>query len=133
MQKDPDKWTIIPAPLKIVKLLVDELASASGGGAAASTAAAMAAAAEFDAELEDDGWEDDDDTINLGLPSTKADLMSYMEGGPARRADDGTYSYLTEFFVQCGRENIANFQNWYALLSEDEKSRLNQVANAASQ
>ncbi|KAG6188934.1 hypothetical protein E4U27_006853 [Claviceps purpurea] len=132
-KQNPDKWTIIPAPLKIVKLLVDELASASGGGASASTAAAMAAAAEFDAELEEDGWEDDDDTINLGLASTKADLMSYMEGGPARRADDGTYSYLREFFVQCGHENIANFQEWYALLSEDEKSRLNQVVNASSQ
>ncbi|KAG6007604.1 hypothetical protein E4U54_008809 [Claviceps lovelessii] len=132
-KQNPDKYTIIPAPLKIIKVLVEELTSASGAGAAAGAAAAMAAAAEFDEANEEDGWEDDDDTLDLSLTATKADLMSYMEGGPSRRADDETHSYLTEFFVQCGRENAANFQDWYNLLSDDEKTKLNQVVNSASQ
>ncbi|KAG6007567.1 hypothetical protein E4U43_000285 [Claviceps pusilla] len=132
-KQNPDKYTIIPAPLKIIKVLVEELTSASGAGAAAGAAAAMAAAAEFDEANEEDGWEDDDDTLDLSLTATKADLMSYMEGGPSRRADDETHSYLTEFFVQCGRENAANFQDWYNLLSDDEKTKLNQVVNSVSQ
>lgn len=132
-KQNPDQYTIIPAPLKIIKVLVEELASASGAGAAASAAAAMAAAADFDGENEEDGWEDDDDTLDLSLAATKADLMSFMDGGPSRRADDETHSYLTEFFVQCGRENAANFQDWYSMLSEDEKARLNQVADSAGQ
>lgn len=128
---DPDQYTIVPAPLKIVKVLIEELASAAGAGAAASTAAAAVAAAEFDEDNDEDGWEDDDDTLDLSLAATKADLMTFMEGGPQRRPDDETHSYLTEFFVRCGRENIANFQEWYNLLSEDEKTRLNLVANSA--
>ncbi|KAG6002715.1 hypothetical protein E4U21_002824 [Claviceps maximensis] len=132
-KQNPDQYTIIPAPLKIIKVLVEELTSASGAGAAASTAAAMAAAADFDEANEEDGWEDDDDILDLSLSATKADLMSFMEGGPSRRADDETHSYLTEFFVQCGRENAANFQNWYNMLSEHEKAKLNQVVNSAGQ
>lgn len=131
--KDPDQYEIIPAPLKIIKVLVEELGSASGEGAAASAAAAMAAAADFDDESEADGWEDDDDALDLTLAAAKMDLTSYMEGGPARRADDELHSYLTEFFVQCGRENEADFQKWYNMLSEDEQARLNRVAESASQ
>lgn len=130
---DPDQYTIIPAPLKIIKVLIEELASAAGAGAAASAAAAAVAAADFDEDNDEDGWEDDDDTLDLGLTATKADLMSYMEGGPQRRPDDETHLYLTDFFVRCGHENIANFQEWYNMLSEDEKTRLNQVANSAGQ
>ncbi|KAF5129943.1 Importin subunit beta-5 [Metarhizium brunneum] len=130
-KQNPDQYTIVPAPLKIVKVLIEELASAAGAGAAASTAAAAVAAAEFDEDNDEDGWEDDDDTLDLSLAATKADLMTFMEGGPQRRPDDETHSYLTEFFVRCGRENIANFQEWYNMLSEDEKTRLNLVANSA--
>ncbi|KAG6020831.1 hypothetical protein E4U41_002709 [Claviceps citrina] len=128
-KQNPDQYTIVPAPLKIIKVLVEELASASGAGAAATAAAAMAAAADME-DNDEDGWEDDD-TLDLSLAATKADLMNFMEGGAVRRADDETHSYLTEFFVQCGRENTANFQDWYNMLSEDEKAKLNQVANSA--
>lgn len=130
-KQNPDQYTIIPAPLKIIKVLIEELASASGAGAAANAAAAAMAATDFDEDDAEDGWEDDDDTLDLSLASAKADLMSFMEGGPQRRPDDETHSYLTEFFVQCGRENVANFQDWYGMLSEDEKVRLNQVAFSA--
>lgn len=135
---DPDQYTIIPAPLKILKLLIDELLLASGAVSAPTAAAnaVSAAAAELeddDADGDADGWEDEPDTLDLGLGSTKQDLMSYLEGGAAsaRQRDDETQAYLTEFFIRAAHENTAGFQDWYTMLSDDEKARLNQIAQAA--
>ncbi|KAH7134349.1 armadillo-type protein [Dactylonectria macrodidyma] len=131
---DPDQYTIVPASLKIIKVLIEELLSASGVRAAANAAAAAVASANFDDdENDDEGWEDDDDTLDLSLGTTKADLMSFMEGGGQRQRDDETQAYLTEFFIRCARENVANFQEWYNMLTEDEKTKLNEVANSAGQ
>lgn len=132
---DPDKYTIIPATLKIVKVLIEELLSASGARAAANAAStAVATSAEFDDDDNDEeGWEDEDDTLDLSLGATKAELMAYGMDPSARQRDDETQQYLTEFFIRCGRENVANFQEWYNMLTEDEKAKLNEVANAASQ
>lgn len=131
---DPDKYTIIPATLKIVKVLIEELLSASGVRAAANAASAAVASAEFDDEDNDEeGWEDDDDTLDLSLGATKADLMALGMDASGRQRDDETQQYLTDFFIRCGRENVANFQEWYNLLTDDEKAKLNEVANAASQ
>ena len=130
---DPDQYTVIPATLKIVKVLIEELISASGAKAAANAAALAAASGELDSDDDDDGgWEDDDDTLDLSLGSTKLDLMSFIEGG-ARQKDDETQSYLTDFFIRCGRENVANFQEWYNMLSQEEKDKLNDVANSSGQ
>ncbi|RFU75910.1 hypothetical protein TARUN_6372 [Trichoderma arundinaceum] len=131
---DPDKYTIIPATLKIVKVLIEELLSASGVRAAANAASAAVATADFDDEDNDEeGWEDDDDTLDLSLGATKADLMAFGMDSSSRQRDDETQQYLTEFFIRCGRENISNFQEWYNLLTNDEKAKLNEVANAAGQ
>lgn len=134
-KKNPDKYTIIPATLKIVKVLIEELLSASGARAAANAAsAAVATSAEFDDEDNDEeGWEDEDDTLDLSLGATKAELMAYGMDSSARQRDDETQQYLTEFFIRCGRENVANFQEWYNMLTDDEKAKLNEVANAAGQ
>ena len=65
---DPDQFTIIPAPLKIIKVLVEELLSASG----VARPMDPATGAELDEEESDDGeWEDDTDTLDLGLGVTK--------------------------------------------------------------
>lgn len=133
-ETDPDQYTIVPATLKIVKVLIEELLSASGARAAANAAAAAVASAEFDDDdNEEEGWEDDDETLDLTLGTTKSDLMSFIEGGGQRQRDDETQAYLTDFFIRCARENIANFQEWYNLLSEDEKAKLNELANSAGQ
>ncbi|KAI1809233.1 ARM repeat-containing protein [Poronia punctata] len=125
---DPDQFTIIPAPLKIIKVLIEELLSASGLAGAANAAAA--AAAEFaDEDDEDDGWEDDPDTIDLTLGSTKNDLMGYLDASNMRHRDDETQQYLTEFFVAAARENIAGFGNWYNSLTEEEKGKLSEMAS----
>ncbi|KAF7545855.1 hypothetical protein G7046_g9462 [Stylonectria norvegica] len=128
---DPDQYTIIPASLKIIKVLIEELLSASGASAAANAASAAMASASFDDDDDDnDGWEDDDDTLDLSLGTTKADLMSFLEGGQRQR-DDETQAYLTEFFIRAAHENIANFQDWYNLLTDEEKAKLNDVASTA--
>ncbi|KAK6085579.1 Importin subunit beta-5 [Seiridium cupressi] len=131
-KQNPDQYTIIPAPLKILKVLVDELASASGMQSAA-TAAAAAAAQFVDDDDEDDGWEDEPDTVDLSLGSTKNDLMGYLEANNMRNRDDETQQYLAEFFVRAASENIADFNNWYAGFTDDEKSKLQALANAQAQ
>jgi importin-9 len=129
---DPDQFTIIPAPLKILKVLVDELASASGMQSAA-TAAAAAAAQFVDDEEDDDGWEDESDTVDLSLGTTKNDLMGYLEANNMRNRDDETQQYLAEFFVRAANENIADFNNWYGGFTDDEKSKLQSLAHAQAQ
>ena len=131
IETDPDQYTIIPASLKILKVLIEELLSASGVQGAANAAAA--AATEFaDAEEDDgdEGWEDDlGDTLDLSLGGTKADLMSYIDGSGIRQRDDETQAYLTEFFIRAASENTAGFQDWYNMLTEEEKGKLNELAS----
>ena len=115
--------------MKILKVLIEELLSASGIQGAANAAAA--AAAEFaDAEEDDgdEGWEDEPDTLDLSLGTTKAGLMSLVEGTGTRQRDDETQQYLTEFFIRAAREDIADFKNWYEMLTEEEKTKLNELA-----
>jgi len=130
---NPDQFTIIPAPLKILKVLIEELSSAAGH--ASSAAAAAAAAAEFaDEEADDDGWEDvHTNVLDLGLGSTKAELMAYGEGQGSftRQRDDETQAYLTEFFIRAGRENLAEFNALYEALSVEEKGKLQELAQGA--
>ncbi|TVY53829.1 Importin subunit beta-5 [Lachnellula cervina] len=124
-----NQFTIIPAPLKIIKVLIQELESASGLHSASNAAAA--AAAEFaDEEAENDDWEDVPSTLDLGLGSTKADLMAFGEGSTnfMRQKDDETQAYLSEFFIKAGGENIAGFNELYAALSDEEKRKLNELA-----
>jgi hypothetical protein len=54
--------------------------------------------------------------------------MSYLEINPGRARDDETQAYLAEFFIRAARENLADFQSWYNLLTEDEKAKLNELA-----
>jgi hypothetical protein len=127
---DPDRYTVIPASLKIIKVLIEELLSASG----VQNAATAAAAAEFaDEEADDDNWEDVPSTLDLGLASTKADLMAFGEGQGSfmRQRDDDTQIYLSEFFVKAGRENVAGFNDLYALLTDEEKMKLQELAQGA--
>ncbi|OAQ90061.1 importin beta-5 subunit [Purpureocillium lilacinum] len=127
-KQNPDQYTIIPAPLKIIKLLIEELLSASGArNAADAAAAALAANADLESDDDDDGWEDDD-TLDLNLGISKSELMSFTEGGGRRYKDDETETYLVEFFVRCGRENTAGFHIWYSMLSSEEKAKLSELA-----
>ena len=117
--------------LSILKVLIEELLSASGIQNAANLASQ---AQEFaDEEGDDDGWEDVPSVLDLGLGTTKADLMAYGEGQGSfmRQKDDETQSYMTEFFVTAGRENVGNFNDFYNLLTDDEKGKLQELAQGA--
>ncbi|SPQ25449.1 001970a5-5de7-46e6-a2f3-5a7541433e97 [Thermothielavioides terrestris] len=126
---NPDQYTIIPAPLKILKVLIEDLVSASGMHAAANVAAAaVTELANEDEDEDNDGWEDvPDDTLDLALGSTKADLMSWGEGGSSRQRDDETQAYLVDFFIRADAENIAEFHNWSNMLTDDEKRKVKQA------
>ena len=129
-KKNPDQFTIIPAPLKIIKVLIEELMSASG----IQNAATAMAAAEFADDDDDDGWEDLPNTLDLGSAATKADLMAYAEGlgsSFSRQRDDETQAYLTDFFIRAAREDMAGFNEQYNMLNNEEKAKLAELAQSA--
>ncbi|OAA52723.1 Armadillo-type fold protein [Beauveria brongniartii RCEF 3172] len=131
-KQNPDKYSVVPAQLKIIKVLIEELLSASGARSAANIAsAAVANTAQFDEDDGEDGWEDDE-TLDLTLNSVKDDLMSFMENGSQRQRDDETQAYLSDFFVRAHNENIGQFQQWYTKLEEGEQQKLNELASSAA-
>ena len=126
---DPDQFTIIPAPLKIIKVLIEELLSASGVQNAANQ---VAAAAEYaDDEGDDDGWEDVPNILDLGSGATKEQLMAFGDGSASfmRQRDDETQAYLTEFFLKAANEDTAGFNEIYGALTEGERLKLVELAN----
>lgn len=125
-KNNPDRYTTVSAQLKIIKVLIEELLSASG----AQTAATAAAAAQFaDEDDDDDGWEDEPNVLDLGMGATKADLMAFGDGAAwGRQRDDETQAYLTGFFVKVARENIASFNELYMQLTDGEKEKLQELA-----
>lgn len=113
-------------------MLVDELGATAGFHSDARSAA-MAQNVEVEEEDEDEddeGWEDEPDVLDLGLGSTKAELMSWAEGNQALRdRDDETRQYLVGFFVRVATENIGNFNDrWYQHLNEEEKEKLRELS-----
>ncbi|KAK4999829.1 hypothetical protein LTR66_001213 [Elasticomyces elasticus] len=69
-RQNPDQYTIVPAPLKIIKVLIEELLTASGGQAL--DAAAAAAELENNGSDEEGGWEDEPGGwLDLGTGKTK--------------------------------------------------------------
>ncbi|EME78885.1 uncharacterized protein MYCFIDRAFT_65314 [Pseudocercospora fijiensis CIRAD86] len=122
-KQQPDQYTVIPAQLKIIKVLVEELLSASG----AQRNIDAAAAAELDDGDEDDGdWEDDgDDFLDLGSGMTKSQLMAFAaEDGPAtsRGRDDETQQYLLSFFQQQAQK--PEFAEVFNALTTEEQEKL---------
>ncbi|EEH18389.2 hypothetical protein PABG_00952 [Paracoccidioides brasiliensis Pb03] len=140
-RRDPDQYTIVPAPLKIIKVLAEELVSAAGtremgaAGAAAVTAGAGGAGGnldETDSDDENDDWEDitpsGQGVLDLGLGITKQELMGYIcedgaRGGVAvRQRDDETLAFLMEFFREVA--GTPRFQEMFVQLSPREQEAL---------
>lgn len=124
-RSNPDQYTIVAAPLKIVKVLVEELAAASGSK---EIDAATAAALEEEDSEDDDDWEDlPSNTLDLSLGITKQELMSFGEGGTegvfgVRKRDDETQGFLVEFFQQASAK--PGFQEQFSALTPDEQDKL---------
>lgn len=125
---DPDQYTIIPASLKIVKVLIEELGSASG----ASRELDPAAAAELAEEgSNDDDWEDEPNPfLDLGTGLSKEQLMSFaVDDGPGigRQKDDETSAFLVEFFKRAAV--TPGFADEFQALTADEQRKLQESAS----
>ncbi|KGQ01538.1 hypothetical protein PAAG_11775 [Paracoccidioides lutzii Pb01] len=139
-RRDPDQYTIVPAPLKIIKVLAEELVSAAGtremGAAGAAAVAAGAGGAggnldETDSDGENDDWEDippsGQGVLDLGLGITKQELMGYIcedgaRGVAVRERDDETLAFLMEFFREVA--GTSRFQEMFVQLSPREQEAL---------
>ena len=124
----PDQYTSIPAPLKIIKVLVDELLSASG-----NRPLDAAAATELDDDDDEDGdWEDDaNDFLDLGSGMTKAQLMAFgADDSPSfsRGRDDETQAYLLTFFRDQARK--PGFGEVFGSLTQEEQEKLRSMSDA---
>jgi importin-9 len=129
-RQQPDQYTSISAQLKIVKVLVEELLSASG-----NRALDAAAAAELDDDEDggdDDEWEDDDnDFVDLGTGMSKSQLMAYGDGDNVslnRGRDDETQDYLLQFFRQ--QAQSPGFGEVFAQLTTGEQDKLRAMSEA---
>jgi hypothetical protein len=114
----------MPAPLKILKVLVVELQSASGAPLDAQ------AAAELAEEDSDDGdWEDEQNPfINLSSGLSKEQLMAFAneEPGGGRQRDDETQGFLVDFFKRAA--TTQGFAEEFGQLTEEEQQRLRDSA-----
>ena len=128
-RQTPDQYTRVSAPLKIIKVLVEELLSAAG------TRTLDAAAA---AELEDDDdeggsgeWEDEPLAfLDLGTGMTKSQLMALGEEDEASSAprgrDDETQAFLMGFFRAQAHE--PTFDEMFQALTAEEREKLVSVS-----
>lgn len=124
---NPDRYTSIPANLKILKILVEELSSAATNKY--QTPADAAAALDSDGSDDGDDWEDvgGGGTLDLGSGLTKSQLMAYAnedDGGSmtSRVRDDETAEYLVGWFR--GEAGKQGFSEMFEMLSEEEKANL---------
>ncbi|KAJ5246373.1 hypothetical protein N7468_001356 [Penicillium chermesinum] len=125
-RRNPDQYTTVAAPLKIVKVLAEELSAASGNQEI--DAATRAALDEADSDDGDDDWEDVPGQImDLNLGMTKQELMAFGEGGSesvfaVRRRDDETQAFLADFFRRASTQ--PGFQDLFGALTAGEQAKL---------
>ncbi|OAP57366.1 hypothetical protein AYL99_08104 [Fonsecaea erecta] len=141
---NPDRWTQVPADLKILKIMVDELANAATSKFSDLTAA-QAAAEALDEEDEDaddaDEWEDvgSAGALDLASASVRNDLMALVGGTTggdgadddvlshtgSRARDEETADYLLQWFKnEAGRDGFAAL---FEQLTEEEKGKLREL------
>lgn len=110
----PERYTQIPAPLKIIKLLVAEL-----GFQSQQPDPNDYIPAENDDDNGGDEWEDMD---TIGVPNYDK-LKSYVESDDEDQgtADLSIRDMLVLFFKECAGKNAGNFEQYYGLLDDDEK------------
>lgn len=115
---------MVPAPLKILKVLVVELQSASGAPLDASAAAELA-----DEGSDDGDWEDEPNPfVDLSSGFSREQLMAFAaeEPGSGRQRDDETQGFLVDFFKRAATTH--DFPDEFHQLTEEEKQRLRDSA-----
>ena len=123
---DPDQYTIVPAPLKILKVLIVELSSASGNGQSLDDAGELAA---VDDDTDDGSWEDEPNFLpESSTGMSKDQLLGFANDAPttnsagARQKDDETQAFLVGFFQRAALDQ--GFQMDFETLTEQEQERL---------
>ena len=123
-KRNPDRYTTVPADIKILKLLIDELSTAvisrfdnlgTAGGLEESVG---------DADGEDNEWEDEPAAIDLSSKEVREELMAWGAGSPtaSRARDEDTAEYLQQWFRQEGAK--AGFQQMFNQLTQAEQEKL---------
>ena len=120
----PDRYTQIPASLKIIKLLLSELSfQCQQVGSNDVPVDAQ------EVEQGDDNEGDWEDLSDIGVPSIDK-LKSYVDSDEEddlyqdQNNDDALKNILVLFFKECVGKNLGNFQMLYNQLNEDEKKIL---------
>ncbi|KAF2266792.1 ARM repeat-containing protein [Lojkania enalia] len=124
---NPDQYTVIPASLKILKVLIVELSGASGSNQILDAEAAAQLAEEGS---DDDDWEDETNPFqDLGTGLSKEQLMAYAaEDGPSsgRQRDDETQAFLVDFFTRA--HDSPGFSDEFQALTSEEQQRLREMS-----
>ncbi|KAF2120900.1 armadillo-type protein [Lophiotrema nucula] len=125
---NPDQYTVVPAPLKILKVLIVELTSATGTNRELNAAQAAELAEEGS---DDDDWEDEGNPFeDLSTGFSKEQLMAYAaEDGPnmGRQRDDETQAFLVDFFTRA--HSTPEFGEEFQALTEEEQQRLRDMSS----
>lgn len=144
---NPDRFTTVSVPVKILKLLVDELLQSSaaananpalgvgvdagpnGHGHSRGSSKGGDGGDEIEDDDEEDGeWEDDDTLAAFGGAASAAALQAFAEEEPRSagraggQADAETAVFLADFFKQ--QAHLENFKADYEYLGGGEKEVL---------
>ena len=140
-KKEPDQWSVVSVPLKIVKLLIQELASP-----VSPITPGLVTTQNGASDDEDDDWEDEPAILDLGAPNTRSgllfpgytrylpivltlsiDLMSYADETRwnTRPYDDGTQKFLVDFFKSLSLD--PTFIEHYQYLTDPEREKLQKM------
>ncbi|ETN42061.1 uncharacterized protein HMPREF1541_04000 [Cyphellophora europaea CBS 101466] len=132
---NPDRYTTIPADLKILKLLVGELDSAMSSTGGRFNALAGDGGADDDEgseeELDDDEWNDvaNAGAVDLDNPVVRSELMGFDQenGGAGHEGlrDDEVATYLQGWFKEEGSR--PEFEAVFAQLSAEEQGKLRRL------
>lgn len=134
---NPDTYTSVSAPVKILKLLIEELAVAGAGVTSNPAAGVDANGASLTGESrdvdvsddEDDEWEDDDTLAAFGGGEAAAALKAFAEeevpGSGRGGADAETFKTLEDFFR--GQAADEQFKTDFERLTEKEREVLGRM------
>ena len=120
-KKQPDQYSIIPVPLKLAKVLIQELITTPPNACFGARKHSIAETHGSD----DDEWEDEPTILDLATQGTRQDLMGFMDEmnqWNLHQTDDETQQYLVHFFNEVANEPY--FQEIYHALTDTEREKL---------
>ncbi|KAL8804419.1 MAG: hypothetical protein Q9223_005739 [Gallowayella weberi] len=128
-KRTPDRYSFIPVPLKLTKVLISELANPTSP----STPGLLQTQFQDHSDEDNDEWEDEPAMVDLSNPTTTAELMAFADESRynVRQWDDETQTYLIDFFKQASTE--PDFRDLYQGLTDEEREKLHQMEKASIQ